>query len=81
MENPVLYGALIEHMARERFPAAAVRDFDALWHGLKPHEPYPCPACVAAGAHGHLVALPEVDGVEPVQCKACAVVFDLPVTA
>lgn len=81
MENPTLYGTLIEHMAREHFPAVAVKRFDTLWHGLKPHEPYPCPNCVAKGARGHLVALPEVGGVEPVQCKACAMVIDLPVPA
>ena len=79
MEKHRLLSGLIAEMRERRLPAEGVAKFEALWKTLKPHDPYPCPECVCQGARGHLVALNEEEGFEPVVCKVCREQFDIPV--
>jgi len=55
-----------------------VESFIANWLMLKPHNPFPCPICYCLGRESELTALPGDDQLEPLKCKSCGEVFEIP---
>lgn len=55
-----------------------IQSFFGAWILRGRHDPIPCPICFCLGREAKLIALPGNDQFEPLKCKSCGEVFEIP---
>lgn len=79
MENEALFNVLVKALETKNFSATDINKFKIKWLSVTKTDPQPCPFCyLADGAIERLIALNEINGNEPVKCRACEETFLIP---
>lgn len=79
VQHPALFKHIVGQLRADGFPQSQIDRFAIAWGSLKPGAHLPCPHCLFDGEEGRLLSLPEADGFEPVRCKRCKTLFNLPI--
>lgn len=80
MDEPHILEALAHELERRGASVEQIQEYRTYFEGIQPNESVPCPNCyVFHREHGRLIPQCERRGMEPLKCRRCKEVFEVPI--